>query len=110
MDERTRRIGLNEAVFREVNERVEGLAREFGVTDERLELLCECGDASCVQRMSMTVGEYESLRSDPARFAVMPGHGAPGVETVVERGDGYDVVQKRAGDPVRIAAQTDPRG
>jgi hypothetical protein len=35
-DERARRIGLNEAVFREVNERVESLKRDLGVPDERL--------------------------------------------------------------------------
>ena len=48
VDERTRRIGLNEAVFREVNERIEGLAAEFKV-GEGLDLICECGDASCVK-------------------------------------------------------------
>src|SRR5215210_2363576 len=109
MDERARRIVLNEAVFREVNERVDALARDFGVTDQRLDLLCECGDASCVDRISMSSPEYQELRSHPARFAIVPGHELPDVETVVDRREGYDVVQKRAGDPARIAAQTDPR-
>ena len=45
MDERTRRIGLNEAVFREINERIEELAAGFKV-GEGLDLICECGNAS----------------------------------------------------------------
>ncbi len=109
MDERTRRIGLNEALFREVNERVEGLARDFGVEDEPLELLCECGNGGCFERIRMSTDDYRELRSDPARFAIVPGHDEPAVERVVERRGGYDVMQKHAGDPARIAAETDPR-
>ena len=33
MDERQRRIGLNEAVFREANERIEEVNRTFGAAD-----------------------------------------------------------------------------
>ncbi|MDQ3824123.1 MAG: hypothetical protein M3321_12870 [Actinomycetota bacterium] len=109
MDERARRIGLNEALFREVNERVEGLARDFGVDDEPLELLCECGSAECVERIRMSTVEYQALRSDAARFAIVPGHEEPDVEHVVERHGGYDVVQKHPGTPMRLAAETDPR-
>jgi hypothetical protein len=109
VDERARRIGLNEAVFREVNERVDALNREFGVEDERLELVCECGDPSCVDRISMTTAAYTDLRSDSRLFAVVPGHELPEVETVVaERGD-YDVVMKHSGVPARVAEQTDRR-
>jgi hypothetical protein len=109
VDERTRRIGLNEALFREVNERVDSLARGFGIDDDRLELLCECGDPSCVDRIAMPAGEYAQLRADSRTFAVVPGHDIPDVERVVERHDGYDVVMKEAADAVRIAEETDPR-
>lgn len=108
-DERARRIGLNEAVFREVNERVEALNRDLGVPDDRLELLCECGDPGCVERISMTIAAYADLRSDSRQFSVVPGHDLPEVETVVvEHGD-YDVVMKHAGEPARVAEETDRR-
>jgi hypothetical protein len=103
------RIGMNEAVFREVNERIEDLAERFELKDEALDLVCECGDASCVRRISMTRGEYEELRSDPRQFAVHPGHEYPEAEEVVARRKGYDVVSKNEGAPERIAEQTDPR-
>ena len=59
MDERERRIGLNEATFREINERIEDLAATFEV-GERLDLICECGNASCASRIEMSHEDYES--------------------------------------------------
>jgi hypothetical protein len=109
MSDRETRIGLNEAVFREVNERIENLAETFDLTKEPLDLVCECGDANCVQRISMTRREYEELRSNPHHFAVYPGHDNPDVETVVAEAKGYMVVSKNRGTPEQIAEQTDPR-
>lgn len=109
MDERAKRIGLNEAVFREVNERIQDLAETFGLEDRKLDLVCECGDASCVEQIHLTLREYETVRADPTLFAIHHGHETPDVEDVVEMHDDYDVVRKRAGGPAALAEQTDPR-
>lgn len=109
MSRRDERIGLNEAVFREVNERIEALAETFQLTAEPLDLICECGDGSCVQRISMTRAEYEQIRSAPDQFAVFPGHVASDVEEVLERRQGYDIVRKHDGAPKVIAETLDPR-
>jgi hypothetical protein len=109
MSARDTQIGLNEAVFREVNERIEGLAETFELKSEPLDLVCECGDASCIQRITMSHAEYEELRSDSHQFAVHPGHEIPEVERVVEKRKGYDVVAKESGAPEQVAEQTDPR-
>lgn len=109
MGSREERIGLNEAVFREVNERIEDLADAFDLKSQPLDLICECGDGSCVERISMSRAEYEQLRSDPRQFAVYPGHGKTDVEEVAERRVGYDIIKKSEGIPERIAEQTNPR-
>jgi len=108
MSSREERIGLNEAVFREVNERIEHLAETFDLRAP-LDLICECGDAKCVERITMTTAEYEEIRSEAHQFAVHPGHEYPDVESVVARLKGYDVVRKNKGVPKQIAEQTDPR-
>ena len=59
MSSREERIGLNEAVFREVNERIEDLAETFDLRTQSLDLICECGDAACVERISMTQRKAE---------------------------------------------------
>ena len=109
MSSREERIGLNEAVFREVNERIENLADTFDLKTQSLDLICECGDGACEERLTMRRAEYEELRSDPHQFAVHPGHEYPDVESVVARFKGYDVVLKDRGAPEQIAEQTDPR-
>jgi hypothetical protein len=109
MSSREERIGLNEAIFREVNDRIESLAQTFELGTEPLDLICECGDASCVQRIQMTHAEYEEVRSVSHHFAVHPGHVAPDVETVVGQRKGYEIVSKGEGIPRQIAESTDPR-
>ena len=106
---RDARIGLNEAVFREVNERINDLAEHFGLEDQALDLVCECGDPNCVERISMARADYEKLRSEPTHFAVYPGHTKGDIEDVIDRRDGYLVVRKHEGDPAQVARETDPR-
>jgi hypothetical protein len=105
VDERARRIGVNEAMFREVNERIEGLAESFGLGNQMLDLICECGDVSCARQIRMTGREYQTLRKEPTLFAVFPGHEIDDVEDIVDRRDGYDVIRKREG-AARVARDT----
>jgi hypothetical protein len=108
-DERTRRIGLNEAIFREVNDQLEELEETFRPGREDLDLVCECGDANCEERVRLPRPDYRRLRSDSRLFAVVPGHEEPDVEEVVEHHKSYDVVRKHEGAPARIAIESDPR-
>jgi hypothetical protein len=110
MEERARRIGENEALFRAVNEQVEELQRGMAaVSDDQMHIVCECGELDCVERIVVPVGKYEQVRSDPARFLVVPGHVKPDVESVVEAADAFEVVRKDQGDPSALAEATDPR-
>jgi len=109
MDERARRVGENEALFRAVNEQVHGVNESFAVVGEALTIVCECGRSECMERLELAMAEYEALRAEPTHFAFVPGHEEPDVETVVERRSGYWIVQKRAGGPASLARDTDPR-
>ncbi len=109
MGDREERIGLNEAVFREVNERIEDLAEKFDLGDRLLDLVCECGDSNCTERISMTRSEYETVRTDSKQFAVFPGHEYHDIEVIVERRSGYDVVRKQDPEAAKMAEVTDSR-
>ena len=109
MEERQRRIALNEAVFREANERIQELNQTFATFTNELVLVCECGDGECAEKISMPPAEYEQLRSDPAQFAIIRGHEIPEVEHVVAQFEGYDIVRKKEGIPRKVAEVTDPR-
>jgi hypothetical protein len=82
-------------VFRAINERIRELARRFEVEGEPVAFICECADETCVEKVSLTVDQYDELRALPARFVVVPGHEAtPLVERVVFRNAGFVLVRK----------------
>jgi len=104
--QRKHQIARNEALFREVNERVQEVSG--GRATETTEFVCECGDTDCTETIALRDGEYEQVRADPLLFAIVPGHEIAEVEELVARNEGFDVVRKHAGEGV-IARQTDPR-
>jgi hypothetical protein len=97
MTARDERLAKNEALLREVNERIHEVGERLQVLpdDELLDFRCECGRLECDDPVSMTPAEYEHVRSDNDRFAVLPGHEEEDIERVVERNDRYLIVDKR---------------
>jgi hypothetical protein len=108
-DERARRVGLNEAIFRQVNEQIRSLNRDFGEDEGTMTVICECGHADCAERLELSVSAYERVRGDARLYVIATGHEIPDVESVVEQTEGYDVVQKREGAPSELARRLDPR-
>jgi hypothetical protein len=109
MGAREERLGANEALFREVNEHVAEVAEQFMSGERTVEFSCECGDGACVEKIAMTVDEYQAVRAKPTQFAVVPGHELPDVERVVERRPNYLIVEKEDPDAQEVARKTDPR-
>lgn len=72
MSEREQRLGLNEAVFREVNERIREVSERFELPHD-LDLVCECGRRECTERISIAITEYEQVRADPSSSCSFPG-------------------------------------
>jgi hypothetical protein len=109
-DERARRVGANEAVFRELNEQIERLDQSMSHTsDGTLQLVCECGELECAERIAVSAGEYEAVRADPTHFVIVPGHEKPQFERVVSEQAEWFVVEKLPGPGERVAERTDPR-
>lgn len=108
-DEQARRVGLNESIFRQVNEQIESLNHGFGSDLPTLTVICECGNGDCTERIELAISAYEQVRADSRRYLVIPGHVLPEFESIVEHGDGYDVVEKRPGEAAELAEETDPR-
>jgi len=105
VSDQTERIGANEALFREVNERISRVEEQFGQT-QAFEIVCECGRPDCDERFQITHAAYRRLRSDPLHFAVVPGHELPEVEKLVERHETYLVVEKTEDEAAEVAEET----
>jgi hypothetical protein len=105
VDRRLERRARNEALIREVNERIEQVDKaaeeaSFGADEAFFEFLCECGrgddgDVACNELVQLTLREYEEIRSQDDRFAVSPGHERDALEWVVARNERFVVVDKR---------------
>ena len=108
-DDRARRVGLNEAIFRQVNEQIRDLNRDFGLEQGTMAVICECGNSDCTERLELLIKEYERIRGDARLYVIAKGHEIPSVETVVEQNENYDVVQKDEGEPAELSRRLDPR-
>jgi len=102
--------GETQALFRDVNERINAARQARSVWVKTTEWVCECADETCAERIEMTAEEYEELRSDPTHFAVAPArsHVVPEAERVVSKNDRYWVVEKIA-EAAEVAEELDIR-
>jgi hypothetical protein len=100
----TERLARNQALFREVNERVNGVRSPMV---SLVEFVCECSDPSCTKSLSAAPGEYEAVRGDPKRFMIARGHEIREIERVVFDNDRFLVVEKTV--ETGFMAESDPR-
>jgi hypothetical protein len=110
VDPREERLARNEVLFRDVNERIAGIAEPHALQgdDHVYEFLCECSNVGCDLRLPLTLSAYEHVRADPRDFVVAPGHELPEIEAVITRSADYQVVRKQ-GDAAELAQEKDPR-
>jgi hypothetical protein len=99
------RLARNQSLFREVNERLLELAD--GSRDGPLEIVCECSLEDCTTTLAVHRDDYEAVRAHSTHFLVTSGHELLEVERVVDRRDGFTVVEKVT--ETDFAVETDPR-
>lgn len=105
------RVGRNDALFREANERIKDVVTSYDHEEsELLPFLCECAEETCTEVVQLTADEYEAVRRHPTRFLNVEGHvrSAQGWARVLEEHDRYTVVDK-VGEAAEIAVELDPR-
>jgi hypothetical protein len=102
------RAAHNQAIFREVNDRIGEMTVNAALP--RADWVCECADTDCSEPLDMSLDEYQAVRQHGARFVVAcdPKHVFPDVEQVIERTDRYWVVEKIE-HAARVAVELDPR-
>lgn len=82
----------NQAVFREVNERI----RTFSYLNPQTEFVCECANEDCQATIPLSLDVYEEVRRVPSHFIVCASHAHvfSDVERIFETHSGYWVVEK----------------
>ena len=82
-----------QALRRDVNTRISVLGDRCDA--ETVEVFCECGRSRCADRIRIEMGAYEKIVGSAAYFVVTAGHEQSGAEELVERQNGYAVVERR---------------
>jgi hypothetical protein len=82
-----------QTLFRQVNERVLEVNGALGPTAQLADFVCECRDPECSERLSLSVAEFDAVRSHAGRYVVRPGHVEPAIERTVEVHKGFLVVE-----------------
>jgi hypothetical protein len=108
-DDRLRRVGDNEALYRQVNERIKELNQGFGSITGTFAIACECGNLGCAEHLRVTPQVYEQTRADPTHFIVTPGHQTDDLEVVVAQNDDFVITEKAPLRARDLAKETDPR-
>jgi hypothetical protein len=104
---REERLARNEAVFREVNERIRDVTDTYASDGHVYEFLRECADTSCTDRIRLISAEYERIRRDPKQFVLAPGHDLSAIEAVIEVQPEHVVVEK-TGTAAEVVEALDP--
>jgi hypothetical protein len=108
VDARARRIADNEGRFREINERLRHDLRALPDDPAPVDFVCECGRVECIESVTLSLDEYETVRASSLDFFVVPGHQAPDVEDVVDINERFARVRKHPEVADRVR-ESDPR-
>jgi hypothetical protein len=102
---RVERKAKNQALFRQVNERIAELAA--GEPADLMQVvICECSRIGCAETLELLPSEYELVRADPTTFVVIAGHEDTDHEEVLLRTPAYLIVRNKAGVAETVARQT----
>jgi hypothetical protein len=108
-DDRIRRVGENEALYRLVNERIEALRSGTATMTSEFGVICECASLGCTTQIMIMTDVYERTRARSDHFIVLRGHQLDDLETIIEDHETFVVIEKRPSEAKRIAEEMDPR-
>jgi hypothetical protein len=84
------RLAHNQALFRQVDERIAELGSATGST----EFICECSDPGCIETIELELAQYERVRSNSTWFLIERGHQGPEIERIMSEDGTFAVVEK----------------
>jgi hypothetical protein len=96
MSPREKRTSRNQEILREVNLNIAELDKRLAGTSPMLQLVCECAESGCAVPIEVDAATFAHSRENPTRFFVALGHERLEIESVVERRDGFLIVEKNS--------------
>ena len=82
----------NPLLFREVNERIREVSISW-LERESQELLCECGDSTCMATIAVVRADFQAVEDQPGRFLLASRHADDAGTRILACRDGYLTVE-----------------
>ena len=79
--------------FARANEHLRLTAEKYEF-DQAVPFLCECSEISCTEPVRLSLTSYRDARAEPGTYILLPGHEDPRTERIVDRRDGFALVEK----------------
>ena len=102
---RIKRKARNQALFREVNQRIAELAARLD-DGAAQGFICECSQTGCTEIVNVPIETYARVREDPTLFLLVTGHQDPDHEVDIEDLGSYLIVQTKPGVATGSALET----
>lgn len=87
------RQASNQAVFRDVNNRIAELAAAFGGQPAHYSFMCECARLGCTAQIELPLSDYAAVRDLPSAYLVVAGHEDRRREEVIADHGTYVIVR-----------------
>jgi len=91
---RDERTADNQRRFNTANDRLGELVQERVPEEERIPFLCECADELCLERVELSLGEFEQLHENENVYVIVPGHPRVSGEVILQRQKRFEQVEK----------------
>jgi hypothetical protein len=101
------RQAKNRELYREVNDRIAGVANSLGATADSFTFICECSQSGCTAQIDAPLEVYARVRERPGAFLVAEGHEDAMSEDAIFGHGRYRVVLARSAQPNSAAANTE---
>lgn len=103
---RDERKAANQALFRDVNERIAELAAGLDPAGSEQAFICECSHVGCTASVQIPASAYAQVREDATTFLLIPGHEDPSRADILVRFPNYLIVRNKEGVAADIAPET----
>jgi hypothetical protein len=103
---RVTRQARNQALFREVNERIAELLTRLDGEASTQSFICECAHTGCTDMINVPLSTYSRVRDDPTLFLIAAGHQDLSHEEVVEDHGAYLIAKTNPGVASQVAVDT----
>lgn len=85
---------VNEERFAAANVQIAEKAKSLQMNDRSIPFLCECSDLRWTKIIQLSLAEFQATKAKTGAFILLAGHDDANVERVIDKTDGYVLVEK----------------